>query len=225
MINKISPTLLQAVSCLTDGATVMVSGFGDSGLPCELLSALLEHGARDLTVISNNAGTGTAGLASLIAAGRVRKMVCSYPKSSGADVFADWYRSGRIELELVPQGTLIERMRAAGSGLGPFFTPTGYDTEVAAGKEQRMYGGKGYVLEEPLGADFALVKAHQADRWGNLTYRLAGRSFGPVMCMAARVTIAQVDDILPLGALAPQEVVTPGIFVSRVVRKEAKHAR
>lgn len=224
MINKISPTLLDAVSCITDGASVMVSGFGDSGLPRELLSALLEHGAKDLTIISNNAGTGTTGLAGLIAAGRVRRMVCSYPKSSGADVFADWYRSGRIELELVPQGTLIERMRAAGSGLGPFFTPTGYDTEVAQGKEQRVYNGKGYVLEEPLGADFALVKAGLADRWGNLTYRLAGRSFGPVMCMAARVAIAQVDDIVPLGAIAPEAVVTPGIFVSRVVRKDERRA-
>lgn len=219
MINKISPNLRDAVSCIADGASVMVTGFGDSGLPRELLGALLDHGATDLTVISNNAGTGSSGLAGLIAAGRVRKMVCSYPKSSGADVFAGLYRAGKIELELVPQGTLIERMRAAGSGLGPFFTPTAYGTPVAEGKEERIYKGKGYVLEEPLSADFALVKAHHADRWGNLTYRLAGRSFGPVMCMAARVTIAQVDDIVPLGAIAPEAVVTPGIFVSRVVRK------
>lgn len=222
MINKISPSLAEAVSCITDGSTVMVTGFGDSGLPLELLGALLVHGASDLTIISNNAGTGSTGLAALLAAGRVRKIICSYPKSSGSEVFADLHRRGKIELELVPQGTLIERMRAAGAGLGPFFTPTSYGTPVAEGKEQRVWQGRGFVLEEPLGADFALVKAYQGDRWGNLTYRMSGRGFGPTMCTAAATAIAQVDDILPLGQIPPDQVVTPGIFVGRVVRKDAK---
>jgi 3-oxoadipate CoA-transferase alpha subunit len=220
VINKIAPSLQDAVSSITDGASVMVSGFGDSGLPFELLHALVDQGARDLTIISNNAGTGDHALAALLAAGRVRKMVCTYPKSSGAHVFAGLFKAGKIELELVPQGTLLERMRAGGAGLGPFFTPTAYGTPVAEGKEQRIYEGRGYVLEQPLRADFALVRAYQADRWGNLTYRLAGRGFGPVMCMAARHAIAQVDDILPLGAIAPDAVITPGIFVARAVRKD-----
>lgn len=222
MINKIFPSLREAVSCIHDGASVMVTGFGDSGLPRELLHALIDHGAKDLTIISNNAGTGTTGLAALLAAGRVRKMICTYPKSSGADVFTALYREKKIELELVPQGTLLERMRAAGAGLGPFYTPTGYGTPIAEGKPQCVYQGKGYVMEEPLRADFALVKAYHADRWGNLTYRLAGRGFGPVMCMAAETAIVQVDDILPLGLIHPESVVTPGIFVGRVVRKDSK---
>ena len=221
MINKIVPTLRDAVAPITDGASVMISGFGDSGLPRELIDALIAHGAGDLTVISNNAGTGETGLARLLALGRVRRMVCSYPKSSGSVVFAELYRAGKIELELIPQGTMLERMRAAGAGLGPFFTPTGYGTGVAEGKEQRIYDGKGFVLEQPLAADFALVKGYHADRWGNLTYRLAGRGFGPVMCMAAKTAIVQVDDIVPLGLIPPEAVVTPGIFVSRVVRKDA----
>jgi 3-oxoadipate CoA-transferase alpha subunit len=199
----------------------MITGFGDSGLPCELIDALIDHGAGDLTIVSNNAGTGQTGLARLLALGRVRKIICSYPKSSGSVVFTELYRAGRIELELVPQGTMLERMRAAGAGLGPFFTPTGYGTPLAEGKEQTVYQGKNYVLEEPLGADFALVKAWHADRWGNLTYRLAARGFGPVMCMAAKAAIVQVDDIVPLGMISPDAVVTPGIFVSRVVRKDA----
>ena len=221
MINKIAPTLRDAVAPITDGASVMISGFGDSGLPRELIDALIAHGAGDLTVISNNAGTGETGLARLLALGRVRRMVCSYPKSSGSVVFAELYRAGKIELELIPQGTMLERMRAAGAGLGPFFTPTGYGTSVAEGKEQRIYDGKGFVLEQPLAADFALVKGYHADRWGNLTYRLAGRGFGPVMCMAAKAAIVQVDDIVPLGLIPPESVVTPGIFISRVVRKDA----
>jgi len=221
MINKIIPNLREAVSCIGDGASVMVTGFGDSGLPRELLHALIEHGAKDLTIISNNAGTGTTGLAALLAAGRVRKIICTYPKSSGADVFTALYREKKIELELVPQGTLLERMRAAGAGLGPFYTPTGYGTPIAEGKPQSVFDGKGYVLEQPLRADFALVKACHADRWGNLTYRLAARGFGPVMCMAAETAIAQVDDILPLGLIPPETIVTPGIFVSRVVRKDS----
>ncbi|WP_454689652.1 3-oxoacid CoA-transferase subunit A [Achromobacter aloeverae] len=219
MIDKIATSLREAVADIVDGASVMVSGFGDSGLPLELLHALVDHGARDLTVISNNAGTGDHALAALLAAGRVRKMVCSYPKSSGAHVFERLYKAGRIELELVPQGTMLERMRAGGAGLGPFFTPTGYGTPIADGKETRVIDGRGYVLEQPLRADYALVRAYQADRWGNLTYRLAGRGFGPVMCMAARHAIAQVEDVLPLGAIAPDAVATPGIFVARAVRR------
>jgi 3-oxoadipate CoA-transferase alpha subunit len=210
-----------AVAPITDGSSVMITGFGDSGLPRELIEALIRHGAGDLTIISNNAGTERTGLARLLELGRVRKIICSYPKSSGSVVFTELYRAGRIELELVPQGTLLERMRAAGAGLGPFFTPTGYGTLIAEGKEQRIVDGKGYVLEQPLAADFALVKGYHADRWGNLTYRLAARGFGPVMCMAAKNTIAQVDDIVPLGLIPPESVVTPGIFVSRVVRKDA----
>jgi 3-oxoadipate CoA-transferase alpha subunit len=221
MINKIAPSLRDAVAPITDGSSVMITGFGDSGLPCELIDALIDHGSGDLTVISNNAGTERAGIARLLELGRVRKVICSYPKSSGSVVFAELYRAGRIELELVPQGTLLERMRAAGAGLGPFFTPTGYGTSIAEGKEQRVLQGKGYVLEQPLAADFALVKGYHADRWGNLTYRLAARGFGPVMCMAAKTAIAQVDDIVPLGLIPPESVVTPGIFVSRVVRKDA----
>jgi len=221
MINKIASSMREAVASVTDGASVMITGFGDSGLPLELIDALIEHGAGDLTIISNNAGTERTGLARLLELGRVRKIICSYPKSSGSVVFTELYRAGRIELELVPQGTLLERMRAAGAGLGPFFTPTGYGTLIGDGKEERIIDGKGYVLEQPLAADFALVKGHHADRWGNLTYRLAARGFGPVMCMAAKFTIAQVDEIVPLGFIPPEAVITPGIFVSRVVRKDA----
>ncbi len=223
MINKISPSLQEAVSVIGDGATVMVAGFGDSGLPCALLHALKDAGPRNLTIVSNNAGTGDYGLAALLSAGLVRKVICSYPKSSGSDVFTALYRAGRIELEVVPQGTLLERIRAAGAGLGPFFTPTSYGTPVADGKEQRVYEGVGYVLENPLPADFALLKGDQADRWGNLTYRLAARGFGPVMAMAARHTIAEVNEIVPLGELAADAVHTPGIFVQSVVRLEARH--
>jgi 3-oxoadipate CoA-transferase alpha subunit len=221
MINKIAASLREAVAPITDGASVMITGFGDSGLPRELIDALIDHGAGDLTIISNNAGTERTGLARLLELGRVRKIICSYPKSSGSVVFTELYRAGRIELELVPQGTLLERMRAAGAGLGPFFTPTGYGTMIAEGKEERIIDGKGYVLEQPLAADFALVKAYHADRWGNLTYRLAARGFGPMMCMAAKHAIAQVDDIVPLGLIPPEQVITPGLFVSRVVRKDA----
>lgn len=218
MINKISPSLRDAVSCIGDGASVMVTGFGDSGLPRELLQALIEHGASGLTVISNNAGTGDSGLAALLAAGRVRKIICTYPKSSGADVFKALYRARQIELELVPQGTLLERMRAAGAGLGPFYTPTGYGTPLADGKPQCNYQGKGYVLEEPLHADFALIKAYHGDRWGNLTYRKTARNFGPIMASAAKNTVAQVREVVELGQLDPETVVTPGIFVQHVVQ-------
>jgi 3-oxoadipate CoA-transferase alpha subunit len=221
MINKIAASLREAVAPIADGSSVMITGFGDSGLPRELIDALIEHGAGDLTIISNNAGTERTGLARLLELGRVRRIICSYPKSSGSVVFTELYRAGRIELELVPQGTLLERMRAAGAGLGPFFTPTGYGTMIGEGKEERIIDGKGYILEQPLAADFALVKGYHADRWGNLTYRLAARGFGPMMCMAAKYAIAQVDDIVPLGMLPPEQVITPGIFVSRVVRKDA----
>ncbi|EKZ95689.1 3-oxoacid CoA-transferase subunit A [Cupriavidus metallidurans] len=217
MIDKIAPSLAAAVSGIGDGATVLVSGFGGSGIPDELLDALLAHSARDLTIVNNNAGNGDAGIAALIRAGRVRKVICSHPRSNNAEAFIDAYRAGKVALECVPQGTLVERMRAAGAGLGPFFTPTAYGTALAEGKESRVINGTGYVLEQPLHGDFALIKAHRADRWGNLTYRYAGRNFGPVMCTAARHTIVQVDEIVPLGEMTPQHVMTPGIFVQTVV--------
>ena len=217
MIDKIAPSLAAAVSGIGDGATVLVSGFGGSGIPDELLDALLAHSARDLTIVNNNAGNGDAGIAALIRAGRVRKVICSHPRSNNAEAFIDAYRAGKVALECVPQGKLVERMRAAGAGLGPFFTPTAYGTALAEGKESRVINGTGYVLEQPLHGDFALIKAHRADRWGNLTYRYAGRNFGPVMCTAARHTIVQVDEIVPLGEMTPQHVMTPGIFVQTVV--------
>ena len=217
MIDKIVPSLETAVAGIGDGATVLVSGFGGSGIPGALLDALLAHGARDLTIVNNNAGNGDTGIAALIRAGRVRKVICSHPRSNNAEAFIEAYRAGKVALECVPQGTLVERMRAAGAGLGPFFTPTAYGTALADGKETRVIDGTGYVLEQPLHGDFALVKAHRADRWGNLTYRYAGRNFGPVMCTAARHTIVQVDDVMPLGEMPPQHVMTPGIFVQAVV--------
>jgi len=221
MIDKIVATAAAALADVRDGATVMIGGFGTAGLPNELTEALIEQGAGDLTIVNNNAGNGDHGLAALLAKGRVRKIICSFPRQTDSWHFDKLYREGRIELELVPQGTLLERMRAAGAGLGPFFTPTGFGTTIADGKEQRVLDGRGYVLEQPLPADFALVKGHHADRWGNLTYRLAARGFGPMMCMAAKTTIVQVDEIVPLGTIPPESVVTPGIFVSRVVRKDA----
>lgn len=222
MLDKTTPNLREAVAGIPDGATVLVGGFGGSGAPLGLLSALVEQGARDLVIVSNNAGSGPEGLNALIGAGRVRKLICSYPRSPDkqnplAAAFEHLYRAGKIELECVPQGTLVERMRAAGAGLGPFFSPTGYGTLLAEGKESRVIDGVGYVLEQPIRADFALVKADRADRWGNLTYRLAGRNFAPVMCTAARCTIAQVREIVPLGALSPEQVMTPAIFVQKVV--------
>lgn len=202
---------------------ILIGGFGISGVPTELICALLDQGAKELTIVNNNAGNGQRGLSELVGAGRVRRMVCSFARSSNpvepnAAVFAEWYRAGKIELECVPQGTMAERMRAAGSGLGPFFTPTSYGTMLAEGKETRVINGIGYVLENPLYGDFAFVKAEQGDPWGNLTYRNAERNFGPVMCMAAKVSVAQVDRIVPLGTLAPEHVMTPGIFVQRVVQ-------
>ena len=216
-MNKISDSVHVAVADVCDGNTVLVGGFGGAGMPTELIHALIEQGARDLTIVNNNAGNGETGLAALLKAGRVRKIICSFPKSSDPHVFEDLYRSGRIELECVPQGTIAERLRAAGAGLGGFYTPTGYGTELAEGKETRELEGRQYVFERPLRGDFALVKAEKADRWGNLVYRKAARNFGPVMCMAAAVSIVQVREIVELGALDPEAIVTPGIFVKRVV--------
>ena len=217
MLDKVKQSLQEAIAPIQDGASVMVSGFGDAGIPFELMSAIMDQGLRELTIISNNAGTHETGIAGLIKAGRVRKVVCSHPRPAHSDVFADAYRAGQVELECMPQGTLAERLRAAGAGLGPFFTPTGYGTLIAEGKEQRVINGKGYIMEQPLTGDFALVRAHLGDRWGNLTYRWAARNFGPVMCMAAKHSIAQVNRIVPLGDLAPEHVMTPGIFVQAVV--------
>lgn len=217
MLNKVKASLQEAVAPIGDGATIMVSGFGDAGIPFELMSTVLDKGVRELTIISNNAGTFESGIAGLIKAGRVRKIVCSHPRPANSDVFANAYRAGQVELECMPQGTLAERLRAASAGLGPFFTPTGYGTLIAEGKEQRVIDGKGYILEQPLTADFALIRAHLGDRWGNLTYRWAARNFGPVMSMAAKHTIAQVNRVVELGELAPENVMTPGIFVQSVV--------
>ena len=217
MLNKIVDSVQEAVSAVGDESTVLVSGFGESGNPTELVHALIDHGARDLTLVNNNAGNGHVGLAALLGHGRVRKMICSFPRSTNSEVFESLYRDGRIELEVVPQGTLAERLRAAGAGIGGFYTRTTVGTPLADGKDSRVVDGVEYVLEEPLHADFALVKAERADRWGNLTYRLAARNFGPVMCMAARTTIVQARQVVPLGAIPPENVVTPGIFVDRVV--------
>ena len=218
MIQKEVASLQAAVADIADGATVMIGGFGTAGLPNELVGALLEQGAKDLTIINNNAGNGDTGLAALLAARRVRKIVCSFPRQVDSHHFDRLYRAGEIELELVPQGNLAERIRAAGAGIGGFFTPTGYGTELAKGKETREIDGRMYVFETPLHADVAFIKAERGDRWGNLTYRMTARNFGPVMAMAAKTTIATVHEIVPLGTLDPECVVTPGIFVHRIVR-------
>ena len=217
MIDKIVATCAAAVADVPDGATVMIGGFGTAGLPDELTQALLAQGARDLTIVNNNAGNGDAGLAALIAAGRVRKIVCSFPRQIDSHHFDREYRAGRLELELVPQGNLAERIRAAGAGIGGFFTPTGYGTTLAEGKETREIDGRMHVFESPIHADYAFIKAERGDRWGNLTYRMTARNFGPVMAMAARITVATVHEVAPLGSLDPEAVVTPGIFVQRVV--------
>jgi 3-oxoadipate CoA-transferase alpha subunit len=217
VINKVVDSLAAAVTDIQDGATIMVGGFGMAGMPAALVDALLAQGATDLTIVSNNAGNGETGLAALLKAGRVRKVVCSFPRQADSFVFDELYRAGRVVLELVPQGNLAERIRAAGAGIGAFFTPTGYGTLLAEGKETRIIDGRPHVLEYPIRADVALVKAHKGDRWGNLVYRKAARNFGPIMATAAACTIAQVDEIVPLGAIDPETVVTPGIFVHRVV--------
>ena len=217
MIDKIYPTARAAVADVHDGATVLIGGFGMAGMPSELVAALLDQGARDMTIVGNNAGNGEVGLAALLKARRVRKIICSFPRQTDSHVFDALYRTGEIELELVPQGNLAERIRAAGAGIGAFFTPTGYGTLLAQGKETREINGRQYVLEHPIHADFALIKADRADRWGNLVYRMAARNFGPVMATAAQCTIAQVREIVPLGALDPESIITPGIYVRRVV--------
>jgi 3-oxoadipate CoA-transferase alpha subunit len=217
MIDKRVASCKEAVEGIPDGATVMIGGFGRAGQPVELIDALIAHGASDLTIVNNNAGNGDTGLAALLAKRRVRKIVCSFPRQSDSWVFDGLYREGAIELELVPQGNLAERIRAAGAGIGAFFTPTGVGTQLADGKEQREIDGRNYVLEYPIKADFALVSAFRADRWGNLVYRETARNFGPIMAAAATTTISQVDEIVELGALDPESVVTPGIYVDRVV--------
>ncbi|MCC6247976.1 MAG: 3-oxoacid CoA-transferase subunit A [Rubrivivax sp.] len=225
MIDKIAPSIAQALAGTPDGATVLIGGFGTAGIPNELIEGLIEQGARDLTVVNNNAGNGDSGLAALLKTGRVRKIICSFPRQADSHVFDALYRSGRIELELVPQGNLAERLRAAGAGIGAFFTPTGYGTDLArhadgSAKETRVIDGRPYVLEMPIHGDLALIKAERGDRWGNLTYRKAARNFGPVMATAARRTVATVHEVVPLGALDPESVVTPGIHVSSIVRIE-----
>ena len=209
---------LEAVAGIQDGATVMVGGFGAAGQPVELIDALIESGATDLTVVNNNAGNGDVGLAALIREGRVRRIICSFPRQQDSWHFDAAYRAGTIELELVPQGNLAERIRAGGAGIGAFFTPTGYGTPLAEGKEVREIDGRPYVLEHALTADVALVKAHVADELGNLVYRKTARNFGPVMATAARTTVVQVSQVVPVGSLDPEHVVTPCIYVDRVVR-------
>jgi 3-oxoadipate CoA-transferase alpha subunit len=221
MIDKTCASLEQAVADIPDGATIMIGGFGNAGMPSALIDALLAQGARELTIVNNNAGNGETGLAALIREKRVRKIVCSFPRQADSHHFDALYRAGEIELELTPQGNLAERIRAAGAGIGGFFTPTGYGTLLAEGKETRVINGRNYVFETPIHADFALIKALRGDRWGNLVYRKTARNFGPIMASAARTTIAQVVDIVPLGELDPETIVTPGIFVQRVVKEGA----
>lgn len=220
MINKLCASIEAALADVTDGSTVMIGGFGTAGLPNELIDGLIAQGARELTIVNNNAGNGETGLAALLAAKRVRKIICSFPRQADSHHFDSLYRAGSIELELVPQGNLAERIRAAGAGIGGFFTPTGYGTQLAEGKETREIQGRMYVLESPIHADFALIRAERGDRWGNLVYRKTARNFGPVMAMAARVTVASVHEVVELGTLDPEAVVTPGIFVQRVVQVE-----
>ena len=208
MINKICPSLRDAVADIKDGSTVLVSGFGGAGMPNALIDALIEQGAKELTIVSNNAGSGETGLSALLREGRVRKVMCSFPRQADSHHFDTLYRAGKLELEVVPQGNLAERIRAAGAGIGAFFTPTGYGTLLAEGKESRTIDGRNYVLEYPIHADVALIKALAGDRWGNLIYRKAARNFGPVMATAAKCTIAQVDRIVELGELDPEAIVT-----------------
>jgi len=220
MIDKIALSMADALGPVADGSTVLIGGFGTAGIPNELIDGLIAQGAKDLTVVNNNAGNGDTGLAALLKAGRVRKIICSFPRQTDSHVFDSLYRSGQIELELVPQGNLAERLRAAGAGIGAFFTPTGFGTELARGKETREIQGRQYVLEYPIYGDLALIKAERGDRWGNLTYRKAARNFGPVMATAAKHTVATVHEVVPLGALDPETIVTPGIHVSRVLQIE-----
>lgn len=217
MVNKQVSTIQEAVADIKDGSTVMIGGFGTAGMPSELIDALIDQGARDLTVVNNNAGNGDIGLAALLKTKRVRKIICSFPRQSDSYVFDALYRAGEIELELVPQGNLAERISAAGSGIGAFFTPTGFGTLLAEGKETRVINGRNYVLEHPIYADVALIKALKADRWGNLIFRKTARNFGPIMARAAKSTVVQVEEVVELGQLDPEVIVTPGIFVNRVI--------
>jgi 3-oxoadipate CoA-transferase alpha subunit len=218
MIDKFFGSAEAALADIPDGATIMIGGFGGAGMPVVLIDALIEQGARNLTIVNNNAGNADTGLAALIAAKRVRKILCSFPRQADSWHFDKAYRAGELELELVPQGTLAERIRAAGAGIGAFFTPTAFGTDLAKGKETRRLGDRDYVLEYPIHADYALIKADRADRWGNLTYRKTARNFAPIMAAAAKCTVVQVRETVELGALDPEVVVTPGIFVQRVVK-------
>ncbi len=222
MIDKTVADAAAAVAGIPNGATILIGGFGRAGQPVELIDALIAQGASELTIVNNNAGNGDTGLAALLAKGRVRKIVCSFPRQHDSWVFDGLYRAGEIELEIVPQGNLAERIRAAGAGIGAFFSPTGVGTELAEGKEARRIDGRDYVLEYPIRADFALISALKADRWGNLVYRRTARNFGPIMATAATTTIVQVDEIVALGAIDPEAVVTPGLFVDRVVAVGAR---
>lgn len=217
MIDKSVASVAEAIAGIRDGATVMVGGFGRPGQPIELVEALVDSGARDLTIVSNNAGGGDVGLARIIKEGRVRKVICSFPRQHDSWAFDEAYRSGALELELVPQGNLAERIRAAGAGIGAFYSPTGYGTPLGEGQEHRVIDGRDYLLQYPIRADFALVSGLMADRWGNVVYRKTARNFGPIMASAADTTIVQVDSIVPLGHLDPESIVTPGIYVDRVV--------
>src|SRR5213594_182133 len=218
MVNKLFASPEAALADIPDGSTIMIGGFGNAGMPAELIDALVAQGARGLTIVNNNAGNADSGLAALIAARRVRKILCSFPRQADSWHFDKAYRAGEIELELVPQGTLAERIRAAGAGIGAFFTPTAFGTLLAKDKEARRIGERDYVLEYPIHADYALIKADRADRWGNLVYRKTARNFAPLMAMAATCTVVQVRETVELGALDPETVVTPGIFVQRVVK-------
>jgi 3-oxoadipate CoA-transferase alpha subunit len=221
VIDKFFPSAEAALADMQDGATVMIGGFGNAGMPAALISALIARGAHGLTIVNNNAGNGDTGLAALLRAKRVRKILCSFPRQADSWHFDALYRAGEIELELVPQGTLAERIRAAGAGVGAFYTPTAFGTQLAEGKETRRIGERDYVLEYPIHADYALIKADRADRWGNLTYRKTARNFAPIMASAAKCTVVQVRETVDLGALDPEAIVTPGIFVKRVVKISA----
>lgn len=218
MINKIAPSIEAALGQIKDGSTVLIGGFGTAGIPNELIDGLIANGAKELTIVNNNAGNGDTGIAALLKAGQVKKIICSFPRQADSYVFDGLYRQGKLELELVPQGTLAERIRAGGAGIGGFFTPTAVGTELAKGKETREINGRTYVLEAPIWGDIALVKAERGDRWGNLTYRMTARNFGPIMATAAKKTIATVFEVAELGQIDPESVVTPGVYVQQIVK-------
>ncbi len=217
MINKVVKSVKEAISDIHDGATIMIGGFGEAGSPIELIHALIDHGANDLTVVSNNTGSGHVGLAALIENHQVSKMICSFPRTANSMVFPDLYRQGKIELELVPQGTLAERIRAGGAGIPAFYTPTALNTNLSEGKEIRKINGKEYILEYAIKADFSLVKSELADRYGNLVYHATARNFGPIMCCASKIAIVQTRSIVELGSINPENIITPGIYVQRVI--------